>query len=323
MKILIYSFNDKIGDGLQKISFLQQLRIESPEAYITYTTTRITTLKSFLNPLVKDCIDEFIEHNEIKSSLKNIFFSNKYFNDKNYDLIIDLQKVVLRTISLKRISNKIFFSTSANFIFSDIKNFKKLIFKGNYIEEFYFNILKLIINKNIEVRDIKIPHIKLNIPSINNSPKKKIAISPGASSNDRKWKFENYLEIAYFLKNKGFEVFFFLGPDELEYLNICRDKGFECPEWTKDGHKISNEILFIMNLAKKMDYCLSNDSGTSWFFQFAGVKTLKIFGRTSSTKFSRPKVCSSIQTSNYGYNDIREFPLEIYKKELILFLNRS
>jgi len=322
MKILIYSFNDKIGDGLQKISFLQQLRIQFPNAHITYTTTYTTTLKNFLNPLVKDCIDEYVENNEIKSSLKNIFISNKYFKNKKYDLIIDLQKVVLRTISLKRISSKIFFSTAGNFIFSDLKNFKKLTFKGNYIEEFYFNILKIITNKDLGIENIKIPNIKLNIPSIN-SQKKKVAISPGASSNDRKWKFENYLEIAHYLKNKGFEVFFFLGPDELKYLSVCRNEDFECPEWTKDGQKVSNDILFTMNLAKKMDFCLSNDSGTSWFFQFAGVKTLKIFGKTNSTKFSRPGVCSSIQTSSHGFNNIKDFPIEIYKKELEIFLNRN
>ena len=76
MKILIYSYNDKIGDGLQKISFLQQIRNAYPNANITYTTTNTTTLKNFLNPLIENCIDEFIENNEIQSSFKNIFILN-------------------------------------------------------------------------------------------------------------------------------------------------------------------------------------------------------------------------------------------------------
>ena len=117
MKILIYSFNDKIGDGLQKISFLQEIKRVYPDSHISYTTTNTTTLKDKLNPLVKDCINEFIENNQITSSVKNLFKDNKVLKDKYFDLIIDLQKVVIRTISLKRIPHKKFFSTAAGFFF--------------------------------------------------------------------------------------------------------------------------------------------------------------------------------------------------------------
>jgi len=319
MNILIYSYNDKIGDGLQKISFLQQIRNTYPNAYITYSTTNTTTLKKFLNPLIENCIDEFIENNEIQSSLKNLIISNRVFRNHFYDLIIDLQKVVLRTLSLRKISHTNFFSASANFLFSDYKNIKNLKFKNIYIENFYFNILSLLKDKNYKVADIIIPYFKINLSTINTN-KTKVAISPGASSNDRKWQFEKYLTIANFLKSKGYGVYFFLGPDEFEYIDICRNHGFICPEWSDEKEKISNNILYTMNLAKEMDYCLSNDSGTSWFFQFANVKTLKIFGNTNSIKFSRPGYCSSIQTSDYGFNDIKDFPIELYQEKLMSFL---
>ena len=54
MNILVYSFNDKIGDGLQKITFLQKLKDIYPNSLIYYTTSQTTTLKDKLNPLVKD-----------------------------------------------------------------------------------------------------------------------------------------------------------------------------------------------------------------------------------------------------------------------------
>ena len=72
MKILIYSFNDKIGDGLQKVSFLQEIKRIYPNSHITYTTTNTTTLKDKLNPLVQECIDEFIENNNVTSSIKTL-----------------------------------------------------------------------------------------------------------------------------------------------------------------------------------------------------------------------------------------------------------
>ena len=89
---------------------------------------------------------------------------------------------------------------------------------------------------------------------------------------------------------------------------------------TKIIAEIGGNHMGDVNLAKEMDYCLSNDSGTSWFFQFANVKTLKIFGNTNSIKFSRPGYCTSIQTSDYGFNNIKDFPIELYKEKLNLFL---
>ena len=69
MKILIYSFNDKIGDGLQKITFLQKIKDIYPNSIIYYTTSQTTTLKDKLNPLVKDIIHEFIENNILPYNL--------------------------------------------------------------------------------------------------------------------------------------------------------------------------------------------------------------------------------------------------------------
>ena len=53
MNILVYSFNDKIGDGLQKITFIQKLKEIYPHSHLTYSTTYTTTLKETLSPLVK------------------------------------------------------------------------------------------------------------------------------------------------------------------------------------------------------------------------------------------------------------------------------
>ena len=63
MNILVYSFNDKIGDGLQKITFLQKLKDIFPNSLIYYTTSQTTTLKDKLNPLVKDIIHTFMGNN--------------------------------------------------------------------------------------------------------------------------------------------------------------------------------------------------------------------------------------------------------------------
>ena len=124
MNILVYSFNDKIGDGLQKITFLQKLKDIYPNSLIYYTTSQTTTLKDKLNPLVKDIIHSFIEHNKIESSIFSLFKkSNKLLKIK-FDLIIDLQKVVLRTLSLKKYLTINFLVQLLTFYFQILKIIK-------------------------------------------------------------------------------------------------------------------------------------------------------------------------------------------------------
>ena len=318
MKILIYSFNDKIGDGLQKITFLQELKRIYPNSIIYYTTTQTTTLKDKLNPLVKDIINEFIEHNDIDSSFISLTRINNKISRIKFDLIIDLQKVVLRTLNLKKIPHKKFFSATANFLFSDFKN-NNLKFKNIYIEQFYFNILSIIQDKVIDtIPSIEIPNIDINF-KINSEKEKNIAIAPGAGNTIRQWKFDNYLKIAKMLRDRKFNVYFFLGPDEKELLEICLQNKFECPEW-ENGELISKDITFIMNLAKKMHCLLCNDGGTAWMFEFAGIKSLKIFGVTDERKFSRPGFSQSIQIKDYGFKNLNDFPVTKYQEILDEFL---
>ena len=318
MKILIYSFNDKIGDGLQKITFLQELKRIYPNSIIYYTTTQTTTLKDKLNPLVKNIVNEFIEHNDIDSSFISLIRKNNKISRIKFDLIIDLQKVVLRTLNLKKIPHKKFFSATANFLFSDFKN-NNLKFKDIYIEQFYFNILSIIKDKVIDtIPSIEIPNVDFNF-KINSEKEKNIAIAPGAGNTIRQWKFDNYLKIAKMLRDRKFNVYFFLGPDEKELLEICLKNKFECPEW-ENGELISKDITFIMNLAKKMHCLLCNDGGTAWMFEFAGIKSLKIFGVTDERKFSRPGFSQSIQIKDYGFKNLNDFPVTKYQEILDEFL---
>ena len=319
MNILVYSFNDRIGDGLQKITFLQKLKDIYPNSLIYYTTSQTTTLKDKLNPLVKDIIHNFIEHNNIESSIFSLFKKSDKFPKIKFDLIIDLQKVVLRTMSLKKIPHHKFFSATANFLFSDFKNNKNLEFKNIYIEQFYFNILSIIKNELIKkIPNINVP-INNTIPEIISHKSKNIAIAPGAGNAIRQWKFDNYLQIAKKLRSQNYNIYFFLGPNEKPFLDICLNNKFICPEW-ENGEIISTDISFTMNLAKKMSCLLCNDGGTAWMFEFAGVKTLKLFGVTNERKFSRPGFSQAIQIKDFGYKELNDFPISKYEEILYEFL---
>ena len=50
------------------------------------------------------------------------------------------------------------------------------------------------------------------------------------------------------------------------------------------------------------------------------VKTLKIFGVTNEKKFSRPGFSKTIQIKDYGFKNLKDFPLNIYENILQEFL---
>ena len=105
-------------------------------------------------------------------------------------------------------------------------------------------------------------------------------------------------------------------------MRKCEAEGFACPEWS-NGELISKEIVFTMNLAKKMSLLLCNDGGTAWMFEFAGIKTLKIFGVTDEVKFARPGFCKTIQVKDYGFSDIKDFPVNTYMEILFNFIQKN
>ena len=121
------------------------------------------------------------------------------------------------------------------------------------------------------------------------------------------------------IKEDDYRVVFFLGPNEKKFLDLCRTNNFDCPEWNEKS-MISKSILFIMNLAKQVDCLLCNDGGTSWIFEFAGIKTFKIFGVTNEKKFARPNYCKTLQVKDFGYNSLQSFPTDLYIAELNNYL---
>ena len=112
-KILIFSNGEKIGDGLIKLPFIREIYSQFEHSHITWlvygTTVYATTLKNISSKYVNEVID---------NSKLNLFpwnnISNNYdFSSKSYDIIIDTQKTVYKTLALRRIKS-IFKPSSMN-----------------------------------------------------------------------------------------------------------------------------------------------------------------------------------------------------------------
>lgn len=78
----------------------------------------------------------------------------------------------------------------------------------------------------------------------------------GASSRYKDWGNDNYLELARQLKQRGFEVLFLLGPQELDYLDLIQQEGLEAVSGLDFG-----EIAALMNHPTCTKCVIGNDTG--------------------------------------------------------------
>ena len=118
--ILVYVGLDRIGDSLLKLPFIQNLRAAYPDTYITWVAGKDTSVyASIMSPFINGLLDEVIENAGIGISPLELI--NRPLSGRQFDLIIDTQRVALATLVLWRIKHKEFISPFGNFFFSNRK----------------------------------------------------------------------------------------------------------------------------------------------------------------------------------------------------------
>ena len=324
--ILIYSGGETVGDGLYKISFLYNLRRAFPKSHITWMAGKGPTEYSrSLKPLIVSLIDAVKEDYPIaKNPFLDLIFSYPLKN-KYYDLIIDTQTVVIPTLILKRIKHGVFISSTANWLFSDIK-FKdknKSISLNERLNLFIALVTNTKLSKNLNYVNLKgLYELKYDKLAEKLLPKNKnyIGISPGAGDKEKIWPLENFIEIALELKNKGRTPVFFLGPSEKDLLKYIKKRipNALFPEWEDIAIKsgLKGPILVIA-LAHKLKLGIANDSGTGHMFAAGGCPLISIFSKHSPLKYAPlARKLTIIDSKKWGTKDPHIIPTEEVKKAI-------
>ena len=324
-KILIYSGQDQIGDAIIKLPFLYYLRKEFPSDKIIWMTQFGTVYKKELSIFIKDYIDEFYDNANLNlAPWKRI--SNSYnLKSNNFHLIIDTQKSVRKTLSLKRISSKYFISSSANFLFSSIK--PRLIKKTN---QYYLNdlleLLSLYSGNAIKNKfKLEVPDkIRESLNKFFSVKNKYFGIAPGAGQDNKIWHIENYIKLAKHFQNKGYKIVIFLGPLEKlmkkklnnELANII---------YPEELLKEFNGPQVVMASTSFLKCAVSNDSGTSHMLSTNLCPLIKLFGPKNSIKFT-PNYLNkiiNIRANQFGDNKINNIPVDYVIKQSEEIINIS
>ena len=285
-KVLIFSNGEQIGDGILKLQIVNQLKNRFPDFEIHWMTDKIyTEYNARLKKYTSDYIDKVWE----KANL-NPFFWKKIspmydLESENFDIIIDTQKTVIRTMALRRIKNKKFISSSANWFFSDIRpnNISK---KRKFYIQSIIEMLDLVSTfKDSKKSHITIPKEIVNeLKKIFSANKKYLGISPGSNTPKRIWSFENYMNVAKYFEDKGFNIVYFLGPQET-HMKKEIIKQIKNPIFPEETLKNYLGLEVVMGTTKFLDIAIANDSGTGQMLSTNLCPQLKICGPTSAVKF--------------------------------------
>ncbi len=315
--VLIYSCEEVIGDGILKLTFARQVRQRFPNARITWIAgTGKTVYASVLKPVAEKFIDEVIEEAGIGDKTHQLFTMWSPLRGRAFDLIIDTQRLVARTMILKRIRHGTFISGTAEFFFSDVKppkNFETApSFVGGLID-----MLDLISDRPTDdgssVFELsgeyrKVAALLMPVGATY------IGIAPGAGDRRKLWPIDRYLELGRQQAAMGRVPVFLLGPDEAELVDQVRREvpGALLPEWNRsDAYPHIKGPMLVMALAAHMSAAIANNSGTGHMLAVGGAPLVSIFTQHDPAKYGAQaralKILHALR--DYGVDDASRIPL--------------
>jgi ADP-heptose:LPS heptosyltransferase len=281
------------------------------------------------NTRLKKYTDKFIDVVWEKSELSPFFWqkiSKVYdLNNESFDVVIDTQKAVPRTIALKRIKSKTFISSAANWIFSDLKP-KKI----KKVPQFYVkNILEMLdlvsdYKKNFSFQ-IQIPkEIDDQLSHVFEKGKKYLGIAPGSNTPKRIWNIEKYIEVAKYFEDRQVHPVFFLGPIERDLRQMIVNS-LKQPIFPEEKVKNFSSLETVIASTKFLDCAIANDSGVSQMLSTNLCSLIKICGPTSAVKFINDDYSKIdfISSHSFGGENVNLIPIEavINKIEQVLHCN--
>ena len=320
--ILIFSNGEKIGDGLIKLPFLYEIKKRFPETKIYWMTNEGTTV---YNNRLKNIASQYIDKIFEKVNLQPFFWqkiSKKYeLENMRFDYILDTQKVVLRTIALKRIQTNTFISSAAAGIFSTNKIPKRNKKRKYYLEDL-FKLLDLIRPGKID-KDFKIQIPDKLIQKLNylfNKRYSYIGYAPGAGEKNKIWNVEKFVEVAKYFENQNYKSVFFFGPEDVT-LQYRVKKSFKDALYPEEKIDDFSGPEIVIACTQYLSCSLSNDSGASHMLSTNMCPLIKLFGPKDSKKFTpSSSMIRTISSNDFGSKDINFIPvknvIEMMKKEL-------
>ncbi len=309
-KILVYVYEDLLGDALLKLPFVATLRHLFPNAHITWCAGGGHTFyKGVFRPLVAPYLDDIIEVPLGRDWRE--FFAASPLKNESFDLIIDTQRDFIPTLMLKKISHSMFLSRTAGFLFSTFKPSQTISWKG-HLSDRLLNLLSLYTQKKIKPVSYALPDLapqKKAVLSFFKRRKKYVGFAPGAGNVKKCWPKQNFLKVAKAFEDQGYVPVFILGPAEKNLHRFFREG---CPGALfplQENSALLKDPLNTTALGFHLDFCLANDAGVGHLMGLSPTHLVSLFGPTSAQKVHPlAKKITLIKAQKFGSDRMEDIP---------------
>lgn len=281
--VLIYSMGEVIGDGLIKLPFIAGLRAAFPQARITWCAAKGTTVyDGSLKRVVAGYIDEIIKDGVTGAGALDVLPWVKPFGGRTFDLVIDTQENLRRSLVARRAAKGAFVSAAMQ------------ARKGDWppaVVDRTARLLSLATNGQGSLRPLALTEAEAisAAKALLPSGPAYVGLAPGAGGQEKRWPLENYLELARAQAAAGRTPVFFFGPDEAADAAIARSEvpGALFPEADRtDGYSNVKGPLLAIALAGRLRAAVANDAGPGHMLAAGGAPLLSLqLNRRKAVKF--------------------------------------
>jgi len=315
--ILVYVTSDAdnaLGENVFKLPMLYALAEQFPQARISWVpgTSGSFYLQNVLAPLVGGRIHEFINDLAIPVEPWPALRTRHPILKRRFDLIIDTQRYVARTMFLHRIPHRRFISDNWRYAWSDRWPPKGVPLRPRLLTDKLLGLVATAAGKKIVAANpIPAPEAWLKRAAEMLPPGPiYVGVAPGIGDpgSGRGYPVEQYMAVARMLAERGRTPVIFLGPAERQLTSMVRDSvpGAIIPDL--DG-AMGGPALTVA-LAGHLHAAVASDAGPAHLLAAGGAPMVSLFGPSNPKKrapFSRAIIV--LRAQDHGSNRVEAIPV--------------
>lgn len=323
--IAVYVGGDLIGDALMKLPFVRALKGAWPGARVTWLSgVHKTAFAHELAPLVSGLIDETIEEAGFETARGKLL--SRPLAGRRFDLVIDTQRGVGRSLLVRRIRHGVFVSGAADFLLSDRKPPKPWKRPPSMVGQ----MMELLALAHGETPPAG-PPLPTD-PSIDDRAAAMlpggpvyIGFAPGAGGQHKRWPLDRFVSLAGAQRAAGRVPVILLGPGEADMAADIRTALPDAviPEETPGSGHLRSPMLSIA-VARRLTAAIANDAGVGHILAAGDTPLVSLFGPTPPDKFApaTPRL-EIVRAQDFGSEDMDAIPENAVAAALRELLGRS
>jgi ADP-heptose:LPS heptosyltransferase len=307
--------DNALGENVIKLPMLFALAEKFPTAKIAWVpgTSGSFYLSNVLAPLVDGRIGEFITDLDIPTEPAAALRMRHPILKRRFDLIIDTQRYIGRTLFLRRIPHRRFISDNWRYAWSDRWPPRGVPIRPKLLTDKLLGLVATAAGERVVAPNpIPLAQIWLRrAASILPKGPVYVGVAPGIgnAASGRGYPVAQYLEVGRTLAEHGRKPVFFLGPAERELAGAVRDTvpGAAIPDL--EGEQGGPALTVA--LAGHLHAAVASDAGAAHLLAAGGAPMVSLFGPSNPAKrapFARAIIV--LRAQDHGSDRVEAIPVD-------------